>query len=118
MTLAQFGWKTGGCIGGKASQPFISEINRNAQPGLLDEETLYFIHGPDVLAHVCGVNALAVWSDAVQVLVDVGDAIFPNSIFPFGRWQLVLQWRFSAGSAPSNSIQGRRLAGLLFQVHL
>src|SRR5205809_7609808 len=71
-----------------------------------------------MLLDISGINALAIWTDAVQVLVDVGDTVLPNFILPFRRWELVFHWRLRSSSAAAYSIQGCRLTSLLFHIHL
>ena len=90
MALAQFRGKAGGCVSSKSSQSLVSEINRNAEPRVFDKEALHLIHSPNMLPYVRGVDAFAVWTDAVQVLVDVCNAIFPDLSLPIGRGQLIL----------------------------
>src|SRR5205085_4131847 len=48
---------------------------------------------------------------AVQVLVNVGDAVLPNFLLPLRSRQLVFQ-------NPAVAVQRRRLTGLLLQSHL
>ena len=71
-----------------------------------------------MLLDIGGINALAVWTDPVQVLIDVRDAIFPDLILPFRRWKFVLQWRLRSTSTASDAVQGRGLTSLLIQRHL
>ena len=71
-----------------------------------------------MLLDIGGIDALPIWTDPVQVLVDVGDAVLPDFILPFRRWQFVFHWRLRSSSATAYPIQGCRLTSLLFQIHL
>src|SRR5215510_1017484 len=71
-----------------------------------------------MLLYVSRIDTLPVWPDTVQVLVDVGDSIFPQAPLPFRSRQFVFERRFHSGSAPANAIESCRLASLLVEIHL
>ena len=71
-----------------------------------------------MLRDVSGVDALAIRADAIQMLVDIRDAVLPKLRLPFGSRQFVLEWRLLAGATSANAIQRRRLTSLLVKIHL
>src|SRR6266540_704662 len=91
MSLTQLGRKTRGDRKSDTTETLIAEIHRNSKSRFLDKEALHFIHGPHMLLYVSGINAARALSPTIEVFVDIGDAIFPNSTFPFRRGQLVFQ---------------------------
>src|ERR1041385_251212 len=118
MTLSQLRRKTGRSCEGQTAQTLIGKIDGNAEPRLLNEEALHFIHGPYVLAYVGRMDTLPVWPNTIQVLIDVGDAIFPQALLPFRSRQFIFQRRFHSGSASADAIQSCRLTSLLLEIHL
>src|SRR5205085_6460689 len=110
--LTRLRGKTRGGVGRKPAYAFVRKVGGDAEARVLDEEALHLVHGPDVLSDVGRVDALRpLLAPAVQVLVNVGDAVLPNLPLPLRRRQLVLQ-------NPTVAVQSRRLAGLLLQRHL
>ena len=111
MAHADLGRKTRGGVKGDAAQTFIRKVNRNSQTCFFNEEALHFVHGPHVFLDVRGIDAFGALGPAIEVFVDVGDAVLPDLILPLRRGQLVFQYAVVA-------VQGSGLAGLLFQRHL
>ncbi len=81
--------KTCGNGSGNATQALVSKVDWNTQPGFFDEETLCLVHGPHVLLEVFSVDAIRPRPPPIQVLIDVGNAIFPNPILPGRSGQFV-----------------------------
>ena len=67
---------------------------------------------------VCGVDTFAIRAHAIEVLINVGDTVFPDLILPIGRRQLVFQRRLRARPAAPDTVQGRGLTSLFLQSHL
>src|SRR4051812_45826850 len=119
MTLAQFGRKAGCGREGETAQTFVGEIDGNAKARVLNKETLDFVHGPDVFRNVSREDAFAIRADAVQMLVDVRDAVFPKLAgLPFRRRKFIFHRRFLTSPPAADSVKRCRLTGLLIDVHL
>ena len=71
-----------------------------------------------MLCDVGGIDTLAVWANAIEMLIDISDPIFPQTVLPFRCRQFIFQRRPRAGATTANSVESRCLAGLLVQVHL
>src|SRR6185295_8152946 len=104
-------WKTRGDRSSNAAQSFVREVDRNSQASLLNEKPLHFIHGPNVFLDIRGIDTLGASAPTVEVLVDIGDAIFPDLILPIRSWKFVLEHTVVA-------IERGCLAGFFFEVHL
>src|SRR5438132_3414975 len=56
-SLTDLRGKAGRRVSSEATNAFISEVNRNAEPRVFNEETLHFVHRPDMFPDVRGVYA-------------------------------------------------------------
>ena len=92
---------------------FVRELHGNAEPGVLDEPPLGGVERLDMVRErvdqvgIC----LAGLADAVQLLVDVRQAVGPDLGLPGVRRQGVLE-------DAAHAVQGGQLAGLLRERHL
>src|SRR5262249_15137911 len=76
---AQLRWKTRRTRMGETPNAFIRKIHRDAEPGLFDEESLNGIDGFGVLGmrqRELGLRNASI-DDAIQMFVDVSNAILP-----------------------------------------
>ena len=92
---------------------FVGELHGNAQPGLLDEPPLDRVLGFDV-SRVVGDQMrrrAQAFAHAVEHLVDVGDAVFPDLVFPPFGGQRVAQHAAVA-------VERGQLAALFLEGHL
>ena len=112
---AQLGGEVGGAVALHAADAFVGEVYGDAQARLFDEETLHFVQGPGVARgrpYILVVRGRQTpLAEAVQVLVDGADAVFPQRLFPFGCGQVVLQHALVA-------VEGHHLTGFLVECHL
>lgn len=91
-----------------STDAFVGEIDRNPETGFFDEPALNDVEEIGVFGvagHIVGA------ADAVAVLVDIADAIFPNFTFPFFGRVGVLENAVVA-------VNGAHLRGFLIHVHL
>ena len=97
----------------EAVDALVGEFGRDAQPGLFHEELLDLMQGLDVVAE--GIDQVVVVliavAHAVEMLVDVGDAVLPYPFFPF-------RGRKGPGQDAPVAIDRHQLAGLLIDRHL
>lgn len=97
-----------------ATDALVGEVNRDAEAGFLDEETLHLIERPSVFRS--GPEIFAAWEalleivESVQVLVDIGDTILPELIAPRGSREVFLQNAVV-------SVKRGELAGFLLKRH-
>src|SRR5207253_2243618 len=81
--LARLRRKTRRGVGGQSPYAFVCEIRWDAEARVFDEEALHLVHGPDMFPYVRRVDALRpLLYPAVQLLVNVGDAVLPNFLLP------------------------------------
>ena len=111
MPDAELCGEAGGAVRLDAADAFVAEVDRDAQPGLFDEEALHLVHRPDMAADVGGVRQHAALVPAVVHLVDVADAVLPQRPLPCPGRQRVFQHAAVA-------VQRGHLRGLLVGVHL
>jgi hypothetical protein len=109
--------KTGRAVVIQAANAFVGEIDRNAETRLLDEPALDLIDRIRMHGMRVGESAFrnlqtgAAAIDAIQVFIDVADAVFPDRAFPFCGWQFVRKHARVA-------VQRRKLTRLLVERHL
>ena len=98
---------------GDATNAFIREIHGNTEARLFDEESLNFVDGFGVRRIRQGEFGFcnSGIDDAVEMLVDVPDAILPYGLFPSWCWQLIHQ-------NAAVSVERCHLRGLFLDVHL
>ena len=100
----------------QSADPLVGEIHRDAEPRLLDEPALDGVDRAGVDGERIGERALlpfhgpAVAVYAVQVLIDVADAVLPDGVFPGRRRQFVRKH----ARVP---VQRRELAALFLERH-
>ena len=98
----------------ETANALVGEIDGNAEARLFDEPPLYFVEragveGPRQIVHRVG-EVVGPAGVAVDVFVDVADAVFPERSLPGSGGQLVL------GDA-REAIPGDHLRGLFLQAH-
>lgn len=95
MSQSQLGGEVGSLVTLYTANAFVGEIDRNAQPRLFDEKTLYFIDGPGVsrcrsYVRIVGGRESPL-PETVQMFVDGPHSVFPEAVFPFRSGQIVFQ---------------------------
>ena len=102
-----------GAVRVDAADALVGEVHGNPQAGLFNEPLLHLVEreghvmgGPDP-----GVF-LRIVEDAVVHLVDVGDAVLPDLVFPLRGGQRVIE------RAAFVAVEGGQLTGFLLQRHL
>ena len=97
----------------EAVDAFVGEFGRDSEARLLHEELLDLVQGLDVVAEGIDqvVMVLESFPHPVEVLVDVGDAVLPDPLFPF-------RGRESPGQDAPVAVDRHQLAGLLVDCHL
>ena len=100
----------GGAVVVQPPDTLVGEIHGDAQPCLLDEpplDGLPVAHAVHIGERQFGFE----WPYPIGLLVDIGDAVFPNRLFPCCRGSGVPQHA-------SGAIEGSQLTGFLFECHL
>ena len=112
-------WKTRRLEMRNATNPFIREIDRDSQSRLFEKPPLHFVDrrrvrrgGPEirVLGRLSLVVDLALPAPAVEMFVDVGDAVFPDRVLPRRLGKVVLELAQIA-------VQRAALVGLFLDGH-
>ena len=97
----------------EAVDALVGEFGRNAEPRLFHEELLDLMQGLDMVAEGIDqvIMVLVAFAHAVEVLVDVGDAVFPDPLLPFRS-------RECPGQDTAVAVDRNQLAGFFVDRHL